>query len=352
MNKWMLSTLLSVSFLPSYAFAEWAISPYIVNGTPTTLIQYPSFVSLFYDRIEYDGVYGVGSFCGGTMLDESHILTAAHCLFDGSGQLNTHVLLFTSAAQTNDESAFPNGNIEIVRGAEFFYHPKYIDSSEALWANDIAIIRLAHPMNLAGKVKLPDNTAYRLGADGIDNDENSYFFEAVGHGNTQSGLDDEQKLLATTIDYVSTATCQRDISVTDKQLCFSGVNPARTLDNGTCQGDSGGPVYWDNSGQFVQVGITSFGPSTCGEGFNHSKVTSVFTEIYDYRTWVNDVLDGNVAANYIVTDEMRRAFFDPSSADSSSSGGGSLHFLSWFGVMCLGYWRCRKQSITACRCKR
>ncbi|MCG3736373.1 S1 family peptidase [Vibrio cincinnatiensis] len=350
MNKWILSTLLSVSFLPSYASAEWAISPYIVNGTSTTLTQYPSFVSLFYDRIEYDGVYGVGSFCGGTMLDESHVLTAAHCLFDGDGQLNTHILLFTSAAQTDDESAFPNGNIEIVRGAEFFHHPGYIDSSEMLWANDIAIIRLAHPMNILGEVKLPSNTDYRLGTNGFDDDENSYVFKAVGHGNTQSGKDETDQLLFTTLSYVSNASCQQGITqpLNASHLCFSGeINSTTKLSNGTCQGDSGGPVYWNDDGDLKQVGITSFGPSVCGHGLGDSQITSVFTEVVQYQTWIKGVLEGAITADYIVTDEMRRAFFEPSS--ESSSSGGSLNFLSWLGLMCLGYWRCRKKGVaTGC----
>ncbi|XAG85938.1 trypsin-like serine protease [bacterium 19MO03SA05] len=334
----------------------------IVNGKPTTITTYPSFVSLFYDRIEYDRRYSPASFCGGTLLDDRHVLTAAHCLFDGRGSLDIPWLLFTVATQVDNESDFPNGNITTVRGEAFFYHPNYDDSVNSLWANDIAIIRLERGLNGQGFVNRPTGQAYRLGFNGRDDDDNDGIFEAVGHGNTRSGFDEDDRLLFTTMQYVSNARCQLDITpfalaLNPHHLCFKGdgINPDSRLANGTCQGDSGGPIYWNNAGHLVQVGITSFGPAECGVGFPQSQVTSVFTEIYGYRQWIDQVLNGQLTANYIVTEEARLAFLAgsgnssvspaPIAADSGSiaspnaSGGGAIDGFISAVLLLLGYAR-------------
>ncbi len=345
--------------LVSPSFALEPISPRIVNGKPTTLMQFPSFVSLYYDRIEYDGRFSPVSFCGGTLLDDRHVLTAAHCLFDGRGQLDIAWLLFTVAGQFDNESDFPHSNIKTVRAEAVFYHPNYQDSSNALWANDIGIIRLERELNGQGFVQRPKDQKYRFGFNGVDDENNGFRFETVGHGNTRSGRKEDDRLLFTTMFYVSNARCQLDITpfgltLNIHHLCFKGdgINPETELSNGTCQGDSGGPIFWNNAGHLIQVGITSFGPSECGSGFQRSKVTSVFTEIYGYREWIDGVLAGTIDANLLLTEEDRLAYVDdgviisteppepePESADTAAvvntGAGGSWSWL--WSVLLLAY---------------
>lgn len=332
MKKWQVSAAMvsSLSALPTLA-ATTDVTTYIVNGTTTSISTYKSFVSLFYDRIEYDGVYGVGSYCGGTMLDATHVLTAAHCIFDGSGNLDEDYMLFTVVGQTDDESAFPLGNIETVRASEFYYHPDYEDSSTNLWPNDIAIIKLASSLNVAGYETVTSSQAYRLGSDGSDDDDNDYLFQAVGHGNTSTGEDSTDDLLYTNMTYVSNATCQSDLpSLTSKQVCFKGsaTNSSTGLDNGTCQGDSGGPIYWNYGGSLTQIGLVSFGPTTCGVGTSAADVDAVFTNISSYSSWINSVIAGSVTPDYTATDAKRTAYLNGEStvtttSSSSSSSGGS-----------------------------
>lgn len=99
--------------------------------------------------------------------------------------------------------------------------------------------------------------------------------------------------------------------------------------NSTCSGDSGGPVYVDNGSGYVQIGITSFGPSVCGDGTQ--PVTSVFTEISDYYSWILRVMNGLETPKYYVTEsngvrQLVDGESDVSDADSSSnnSSGGSV----------------------------
>ena len=70
-------------------------------------------------------------------------------------------------------------------------------------------------------------------------------------------------------------------SITDKVICINAVN------GGTCSGDSGGPLnYPQEDGSYIQVGLTSFGPSTgCENGLPH-----VFTRVTSYYDWIINVI--------------------------------------------------------------
>ncbi|WP_162198968.1 trypsin-like serine protease [Vibrio mexicanus] len=116
------------------------------------------------------------------------------------------------------------------------------------------------------------------------------------------------------------------------------------LSNSTCQGDSGGPVYWQRgANDWVQVGITSFGPTSCGTG----AITSVFTEIYDYRTWIDSVIAGSETASYTATDARREEYLaslvDTGNTDSSSNSGDSGGSLPLWVLAGLGLFFSRRR---------
>ncbi|PTP77111.1 S1 family peptidase [Vibrio splendidus] len=298
------------------------VTPYIVNGSNASVIEFPSMASLFIDRIDYDGVYSTGPYCGATILDPTHILTAAHCIYGNEeGQLFTTVV-----PQLEDTSQFPNNIVQKARVSEVFYPDNYSNSLNDLLRNDVAILKLESALNVDSindVVKRPSNDDYRFGI----ND-----FVAVGHGDTRSGFDGTTLLQKADLNYVDNATCTSAFTdgsaLTDNQICFNGDYSAFTgLFNGTCQGDSGGPVYWKDGSIYRQVGITSFGPETCG---GSSRVTSVFTEIYDYRDWITDVTNGVINSSETVqisaTDAKRTAYVNARTSTGSGSSGGSVSF--------------------------
>ncbi|PAU36977.1 serine protease [Vibrio coralliilyticus] len=307
-----LSILLPFAMLSSGYMLEAhseEVTPYIVNGTDISASLHPSFVSLFYDRIDYNGTYG-GTYCGGTLLDSQHILTAAHCIYD-----STEYQLFTSVVpQLQNESDFPNSVIQRVMVNEFYYRNDYNDTT---LANDIAILKLASPITAV--------TSYATLA--VTADESSYrvtpseVFYAVGHGNTQTGVDASDSLQRTQLSYVANTDCNVYTTDTSANLCMTGAATV-VYDNGTCQGDSGGPLYWNSK----QVGITSFGPNTCGD----PSVTpnSVFTEVSDHEAWITSVLAGNESPKITVNDAQRNASLS-SSGGGGGGGGGSLGYLSF-----------------------
>ncbi|WP_253825346.1 trypsin-like serine protease [Vibrio sp. 03-59-1] len=308
--------------------ADVEVQPYIVNGTSASVDTFPSMASLFIDATDFGGGYSSGSYCGATILSDRYILTAAHCIYGSElAQLFTVVV-----PQLQNENDFPLGNIQSARVSEVFYRSDYQPGAENLWRNDIAILKLDSALNIDsinGIANFADNENYRTVANS---------FVAVGHGNTKTGVDSSKNLLKTELKYVVNSTCANvslvGPSLTEKQICFDGEFSALTgLSNATCQGDSGGPVYWNDGGTYKQVGLTSFGPTTCGDPT--ANVTSVFTEITDYKGWINSVVSGNETPKFVATDAKRQAFFD----SSSGGGGGSLPLWSVFALGFIGLFR-------------
>ena len=308
------------------------VAPYIVNGSNASVSDFPSMASLFIDRIDYDGVYSTGAYCGATILDPTHILTAAHCIYGNEeGQLFTTVV-----PQLEDTSEFPNGNIQKSRVVEVYYRSDYSDGLSDLWRNDVAVLKLESALNIDSVndvVKRPSNDSYRSAV----ND-----FVAVGHGDTRSGFDSTTILQKAPLNYVDNSTCASAFidgsALTDNQLCFIGDYSMLTrLYGGTCQGDSGGPVYWKDGADYRQVGITSFGPETCGGGSITSgvKVTSVFTELLDYEAWIDSVVAGNETPKFVSTNAKRAAYIN--SLTPSGSGGSVSYGLLGMLILIAGF---------------
>ncbi|ERB64300.1 trypsin-like serine protease [Vibrio coralliilyticus OCN008] len=323
---WFLSLILVSSRLLAVD-----VSPYIVNGSNANIVNYPSFASLFYRN---GNTYSTSSYCGATMINSQYALTAAHCIYG-----NESTMLYTVVVpQLEDETNFLS--TQQAKAEEFYYPDDYIDSGSELWPNDIAIIKLESPLSVSDYTSLLNTTLN-------NNFPNSADYKAIGHGLIEGGGNGTQ-LLETSLDYISLASCQTQYSkVTDKQICFGGPQIG-SYQNSTCNGDSGGPVYWFNGVQYIQIGITSFGPSTCGDP--SLNVTSVFTDVYDYIGWINNVINGQITPKYYVTTVNGNRVLNSNvngisvTATSGGSSGGSLHYAALL-MMIVIY--CRRKLTSA-----
>ncbi|MDC5705261.1 trypsin-like serine protease [Vibrio europaeus] len=290
------------------------VTPYIVNGSDANIVNYPSFASLFFRN---GNLYSSSSYCGATMINSQFVLTAAHCIYD-----DDNLMLYTVVApQLDDESNFLSS--QQAKALEFYYPDTYIDSSAELWPDDIAIIKLETPLAVSNYTSLINTT--------INNTFSvSDIFKAIGHGLIEGNVSGGTNLLETTLTYMTTSACQAEYGskLTSSHLCFSGAISGGYR-NSTCNGDSGGPVYWYNGSQYIQIGITSFGPSTCGD--TSRNVTSVFTDVHDYQAWISRVINGlETPKAYVATVNGVRTLVKGSSSPavtttSGDSGGGSAN---------------------------
>ncbi|PMG04404.1 hypothetical protein BCV00_15275 [Vibrio breoganii] len=311
-----------VSLGPVHAVAtDGGASTYIVNGISVSIQTFPSFSSLYFDQLDTSGLYQ--NYCGATILDEYHVLTAAHCV-EGDSYYYTYTSI---APQLENEQQVLNGSVQLIRASEFYYPNTFVDNEALSWPDDIAIVKLENPM----PVDPSDYVTLASTSDISYYDVVGTEMVTIGHGYTRSGTDDSDGLQGTTQRLLSSSGCP-SAGTSSKQLCLIGdYSPDTDLLNSTCGGDSGGPLYWYNGSQYIQVGITSYGPTQCGNP--DSDYSSAYTEVAEYRDWIADVLAGRMTPQVVVT-EFDRENYTPDEGDGGfgDDSGGSL---SWAWLLAL-----------------
>ena len=167
-----------------------------------------------------------GGFCGGSLLSDLWVITAAHCT-DGERASNIQVHLGQHDLYSATESKLLRMGVEKV-----LEHPNYNSNSVNY---DFALLKLS------SRVDFLDNQHVRPICLPTDSSNSYSGFEAIvsGWGTTSSGGSMSSKLLEVTVKVMSNQECkntgyQADW-ITEQMLC-AGVSGGG---KDSCQGDSG-----------------------------------------------------------------------------------------------------------------
>ncbi|KAH8346585.1 hypothetical protein KR084_005661 [Drosophila pseudotakahashii] len=247
-------------------------TPLIVGGHPAQPREFPHMARL--GRRQDQGSR-TDWFCGGTLISERFVLTAAHCLDSEKGEVNI-VRLGELDFDTNEEDAEPRDygvSIYVTHpGYEEFYH-------------DIGIIKLMENV-VFDLYKHPACLPFQ-------DERFSNSFIAVGWGSTAVAGKPSAMLQKVKLDRYGDQVCQKLVARqleefprgfdANNQLCV-GSEMAKD----TCNGDSGGPLliyHKDFPCMYHVVGITSAGLSCGSPG-----VPGIYTRVYPYLNWITQTM--------------------------------------------------------------
>ncbi|NP_001166061.1 serine protease 142 precursor [Nasonia vitripennis] len=249
----------------------------IVGGTKADPKEFPHMASIGYisgSQILWN--------CGGTLISDRYVLTAAHCTVSTDWGNAEWVRVGDLNLRSNSDDAQPQDR----RIAQRIRHPNYRRPAQY---NDIALLRLQSPVTFNAYVRpaclsiqpnAPAGTkAVAAGWGVVD------WFDEEGSDN----------LLKVTLPVVSYSTCQQAYA-NDGNRLPNGINDQTQLCAGqegkdTCQGDSGGPlvVYSENEEcMYDIIGVTSFG-KLCG-----SVAPGVYSRVYAYLAWIESIVWPNL----------------------------------------------------------
>ncbi|MBA3981085.1 MAG: hypothetical protein C0462_10845 [Alcanivorax sp.] len=313
--------------------------PYIYGGEDAQPGDWP-WVALITSVDPADSGSGptVSAFsCSGVLIDDDHVLTAAHCFFNGANEQATEVYIaYNRVARPDTLDDYDT------RAQTIYIHEQYNEFSGSDFRNDIAIIRLTHAANLSSYPQLA-STADISTLEGLEGDERLNSTTALGWGDTgdTAGVT-AGTLQQVMLDYVRSSDCHDKWGNTftfDMMICADGTNPARD----TCGGDSGGPLLTGDQDNPVIVGLTSFGSAVaCGQPGN----PGVYTNVAYYAqttSWIDDVRNG------LITPRPPRSG-PPQTPRVGSSGGGGAAGLGLLWLLPL--LAARRQSRRASRSAR
>jgi hypothetical protein len=276
--------------LPAAAFAK--ATPRIVGGAPTTIATYPFQVALLSTDTS-----GAGSgneyqhqFCGGSMLDATHVITAAHCVYDSlvSGQAappdslevlaGTDVLADPDHVDSHDDPdpIAPGPNEQRVAVLATSFDPQYDPN---LTDHDAAILTLSESITTtaAQAITILDSTTETSFVDPGDPVAVSGWGSTVKQDPTFSHDPIyPHELNAVTTQVVDQTECDTDYGggITGRMICAGETN------KDSCQGDSGGPLVAavgpTTPADFRLVGIVS-----TGNGCGWPNFPGIYTRAFD-----------------------------------------------------------------------
>jgi secreted trypsin-like serine protease len=231
----------------------------IIGGGPAEEGQYPWLVGL--------GSAGEGSahdrqFCGGSVIAEDIVLTAAHCVEETTDP--EELVVFSGSVDLESEDLVET-SVAAVHVAEDYNDP-------IAMANDWALLKLDEPVDVE---PIPLNTDPEAALETL---------ETAGWGDTGGEFPTVAQWVE--VPFVSDEDCAAaypDEIDAPTMLC------AGDLENGgvdSCQGDSGGPIMAENEGLML-VGIVSWGYG-CAEAGN----PGVYAEVADFNDAIDEVIAG------------------------------------------------------------
>ncbi|XP_016924071.2 serine protease SP24D [Drosophila suzukii] len=224
------------------------VEPRIVGGTRAKEGQFPHQISL-----RRRG----GHTCGGSIISENYIVTAAHCVKQGSNVAPADQLSIQAGSLL-----LSSGGV-VIPVATVTVHPNYKGNGY-----DVAVLRLKQSLNLGSNI-----AAIQLATDDPPTDAT---VDISGWGYISQKGPISNSLLYVQVKALSRETCQRHYlrQLPETTMCL--MHPSN---KGACYGDSGGPATYGGK----LVGLASFVIGGCGRN-----APDGYERVSKLRSWIRE----------------------------------------------------------------
>ncbi|XP_055609287.1 CLIP domain-containing serine protease B4-like [Uranotaenia lowii] len=267
------------SLLPSDPVCGTQLSDRIIGGERTKIDEYPWTARI--GRVDVRN-NEFAFFCGGSLINERYVLTAAHCVVGIPRAWRIASVRLGEWDAESDPDCIEGECYDPVQDIEVekpIAHERYVNSRQGVH-NDIALLRLAR------KAKYEDTVVPICLP--IDRNFAGQSYEGrkmivTGWGQTETSKGSRYKLFVS-LTGVPRDYCQQQFptaSIDETQICAGGE-----AGKDSCRGDSGGPlmdVSLDKGRAVLYLaGIVSFGSKNCGS----AGVPGVYTKVNMYGDWI------------------------------------------------------------------
>lgn len=274
----------------------------IVGGVNAVANTWPWIVRLLFQTADMVAASSTSYYaCGGSIIDENWILTAAHCCTSDSTGSVVNMKKVIMKFGEHQKTVAENGEFEAIIDDLTNYmhvHPDYTSTTDGSSANyDVCLINIPNGLNGMGDglFQVAADAGYASSVARVCMPsapaEHGDACWVAGWGTTSFGGESADILQSVGVNIMSNDYCiansisSMSTALQTDEVCAGApdANGNNLVDGGidSCQGDSGGPLICDINGAATLTGIVSWGYDCAAEG-----KPGVYGRVYDYLSWI------------------------------------------------------------------